>query len=290
MSRQEGSSFRIKPESRSVLSHKHRKDRIYVLSADSALASDVQERLGADVRLRGCAIRRPPETDFESTIAEINRMAPKTVSARLIILDVRKQTLPWLQSAYNKIIGYNRMDLNEHCYCILIGDGPANLFENDRGLDVFAPYLAKHRADYLPAMYFFDPFLHYTPAELPPASALDSNLTIPTCLPQRLAGEFKEDDITVGDIRKFFRAATVRYERKQAARERRSHQLVELLTKRICEQFDQPEEVVNSWITPAGYSVSGEPLRLHIYPLFFEDWAVELFLAAKEFQTPNRKQ
>ena len=39
-------------------------------------------------------------------------------------------------------------------------------YQNGRGLDVFTIYLGAHRVDYHPAVFFFDPLLHYQPGEL----------------------------------------------------------------------------------------------------------------------------
>ena len=148
-----------------VLSHKNRRDLIYVFTVDPGLGLDVQERIAFDHRTSGCEVVLPEGDGISAAVAEIERAAPRTVSARVIVFDVRSYTLPRLLHAYNKIVGYNRMDLNEACYSIVIGDGPSNLFQAGRSMEVFTDHLRKHRQDYHPAVFFYDPFMHYTIAE-----------------------------------------------------------------------------------------------------------------------------
>jgi len=143
---------------------------------------------------------------MRQTINYIEKTASDTVFSRLLIFDVRKFTLPKLHRCYNKIVGYNRKDFNRLCYTVLIGDGPLNLFQAGKSLDVFVSHLAAHRVDYHPAVFFYDPFLHYEPNEVPPPGIGDEFL-IPDKVPQRLVPYFQEgQDMQVGKARRFFRA------------------------------------------------------------------------------------
>ena len=124
-----GGLFRLVSEGLDILSHPNRKNRIHILTLDNILATDVYERLDCDPRMKYFQFARPQKTKLKETVAEIDSMARDTVSSRVLIIDVRKRTLPMLQKVYNKIVGYNRRDLNKLCYTILIGDGPVNLFQ-----------------------------------------------------------------------------------------------------------------------------------------------------------------
>ena len=251
-----------------ILSHSRRRNNIHILTLDRILADDIYERIRSDPRTESCTVKRPTK-GIQHGADEIEAMAPDTVLSRLLIIDVRKSTLPMLQSAYNKIVGYNRRDINRLCYVILIGDGPINLFHSGKCLDLFVPYLAKHRLDYYPAAFFFDPFLHYEPDEI---SRNPTNLVslLPVRLPKRLAYYFKEQAITVDDIRKFFRATG----KPQQFKQKRHKKLTDLFKKRIEKQFSNEQCDLDALFTHDGIRLATE--RLHLYPIFFEDWVFEL--------------
>ncbi|MFH1615703.1 MAG: hypothetical protein ABIG61_11555, partial [Planctomycetota bacterium] len=128
-----------------MLNHPDRKNRINIITLDTVLANDIYERLKYDSRLAGTELVLPPTNSKKITVEGLNEMAWDTVSSRLLIFDVRSQTLTRLQQTYNKIIGYNRCDLNLYCCTIVIGDGPANLFRSGGTAGVFLPLLAKLR-------------------------------------------------------------------------------------------------------------------------------------------------
>jgi hypothetical protein len=257
-----------------ILSHSKRRNSVHILTLDKALADDVSERIRTDVRMEGYTVKRPIE-DLRHAVEEIEAMAPETVTSRLIVIDVRKSTLPILQPAYNKVVGYNRRNLNSLCYIVLIGDGPMNLFQPGRNLDEFVPYLTKLRLDYYPAVFFYDPFLHYEPDELV-RTDVDLAALIPTKLPKRLAYYFKEQAATVNDIRKFFRAAG----KPQQAKQKRLKKLRDLYAKRSDVQFPNDQKNIEALFTRQGVQLATE--QLHLYPLFFEDWAFDLIQKARE--------
>jgi hypothetical protein len=251
-----------------ILSYSRRRNNIHVLTLDRILADDIYERIHNDPRMEGYTVKRPTK-GIQQGAEEIEEMAPDTVSSRLLIIDVRKSTLPVLQQAYNKVVGYNRRDLNRFCYTILIGDGPINLFHSGKCLDAFVPYLAKHRLDYYPAAFFYDPFLHYEPDEMP-RTAADLAALLPTKLPKRLAPYFREQAITVADTRRYFRATG----KPTKVRQKRLKKLTRLYEKRIDKQFPDNQCNLEAWFTRQGLQLATE--RLHLYPLFFEDWACDL--------------
>jgi len=258
-----------------ILSHNRRRDRIYIFTLDGILAVDLYERIHHDPRMKHCELIRPQRQTIPEAVAEIDSMTQSTVSSRLLIIDVRKATLPQLRRAYNKIVGYNRRDFNRTCFNILIGDGPVNLFQAGKSLDVFVSHLSDHRIDYHPAVFFYDPFLHYEPGEIPPPR-IHEEFVLPDSIPRRLALYFRNDpDIRVERIRSYFRAAG----KVEQIKEKRLRRLRNLYTKRIAEQFPHHKDQLKSWLSKEGIRLASE--KLHLYPLFFEDWVYDLMERAK---------
>lgn len=271
-------------EQHDILTHPGRRNKIYVLSVDPVLAADVYDRIHEDNRLEDCEIVRPHATGIREAVEEIGRIAPDTTTARLLILDVRRATLPKLRGVFNTIVGYNRKDFNKLCFTILIGDGPPTLFANGRGVDVFVLYLASHRVDYHPAVFFFDPLLHYEPGEIE-ARAIDDEFTLPDAIPRRLRPHFRRsDDVNVGKIRRFFRAAG----KDAETRHRRRRMLKRMYKQRIAEQFPGRENRLKAWMSRRGLHLATE--RLNLYPLYFEDWVHDLLQKARRnaSATPRR--
>ncbi len=262
-------------EQHDILTHPGRQDKIYILTLDLVLAADVYDRIHADSRLKDYEILRPRATGVREAVEEIGRMAPDTTKARLLVLDVRRATLPKLRGVFNAIVGYNRKDFNKLCYTILVGDGPPTLFGNGRGVDVFVLYLASHRVDYHPAVFFFDPLLHYEPGELE-ARAIDEEFTLPNAIPKRLRPHFRQNDnLDVDKIRRFFRATG----RDSETRHRRRRMIKRMYRKRIAEQFPGRESRLKAWMSHRGLHLATE--RLNLYPLHFEDWVDDLMRKAR---------
>ncbi|MHC4068296.1 MAG: hypothetical protein ACYS18_11680 [Planctomycetota bacterium] len=253
-----------------ILSYPKRKNIIHIISLDRILAADIYKRIDNHPKLQNYRLVLPKNNQPKEIIAEIDAMAPETVSSKLLIIDVRKDTLPWLRNQYNKIVGYNRKDFNNSCYTILIGDGPLSLFQAGKSLDVFVPHLSAHRIDYHPAVFFYDPFLHYEPDEITPA-AVDNQPYLPTKIPKRLVPYFKEkNDITVKHIRRFFRATG----KPEEIKKQRLQILIDLFQKRIEQQFPHHKDKSQIWLSKEGISLATE--KMHLYPLFFEDWVYDL--------------
>lgn len=266
-------------EKHDVLSHSQRKEVIHILTLDPILASDICERISNDHRLKHCKLKQSRERGIDPMIDDIDRMAKDTVSSRLLIFDVRTMTLPKLRSSYNRIVGYNRKDFNKRCYTILIGDGPKTLFQAGRSLGVFVSHLSAHRVDYHPAVYFYDPFLHYEAGEIHPP-CIGEEFLLPDKIPSRLTPFFRqEQDLSVDRIRQFFRATG----KAKEIRKERLGILKSIYKKRIAEQFPRHQDQLKDWLSKEGMRLASE--KLHLYPMFFEDWVYDLICKAKKRTT-----
>ncbi len=259
-----------------ILSHRDRGNRIHILTADPVLAADICERIHTDPRMKFCELIRPVKTEIRDVVEEVDGMARDTVASRLIIIDVRRITLTKLQWAFNKVVGYNRRDLNKLCYILLIGDGPWDLFHSGQGLDVFVILLAKHRRDFNPAAYFFDPLIHYEPGEIERAG-IDEAFVLPNAVPKRFAPHFRQDpEMDVEKIRRYLRAC----DKDEEVRKKRLRKFRSMYKKRIAEQFPGREEQLKPWLSKKGIKLASE--KLNLYPLFFEDWVYDLIQKAAE--------
>jgi hypothetical protein len=268
-------TYHLTDDKYDILSHRARGSRIHVLTLDPVLAADVCERIGHDPRLKGCHLIAPRQTRIRQAVEEVESMAQDTVFSRLLVIDVRKVTLPKLRRAYNKVVGYNRRDLNKLCFIILIGDGPGELFYGRKTLDVFVPYLAAHRVDFHPAAFFFDPFLHYEPDEIE-RPGIDDEFVLPDKIPRRLIPYFKDQDIGVETIRRYFRAT----DKDEDLRDKRRRRLKSLYKKRIAEQFPGDQNRLKAWLSKKGLRLASE--KMHLYPLHFEDWVHDLMQKAAQ--------
>jgi hypothetical protein len=257
-----------------ILSHGARRPQIHILTLDMVLAEDVYERLHNHRKTRFYQLVIPKERHWKRRSDEIERMAIETTGSRLLILDVRKVSLPRLQQAYNKVAGYNRRDLNKLCYILLIGDGPLNLYQPDKPADVFVPYLADLRVDYTPAAFFFDPFIHYEPDEV--QSSIDDELVFSDALPKRLAKYFSESGLTVAEAREYFRAV----DEDDEIKNKRLRILAALFKKCFIEHFPNEKELFNGLLTKEGIRLATE--RMNLYPIFFEEWVNELMQKAAQ--------
>jgi hypothetical protein len=267
----------------SLLSHPNRKNRLHVLTLDPVLCEDVAARLADDPRTS--LVERVRPRGAEIRVEDVEALAQGTVKSRLLIMDVRSHTLPRLMTVFNRVIGYNRRDLNERCYTILIGDGPPALFGSQNSLDIFASLLARFRLDYHPAVFFFDPFTHYTHEERT-GLRLDGLHGLPQGLPTRLTKWFKEDNLSVAEVRRYFRADASTQARRAAQKALRTEKLLKLLEARIAEIAPGEEERLMPLLSRTGLRVQQEVLALNVYPLFFEDWAADLLQRAADRATP----
>jgi hypothetical protein len=265
-----------------ILSYQRRKPRIHILTLDRILSEDIYERLKEDKKTRFYEAAVAKQDKCRERLEEIESMVEQTTSSRLFIMDVRKVTLPFLHSAYNKIIGYNRKDLNKLCFTILIGDGPVTLFAAGKSPDAFVPHLARHRVDYNPAVFFFDPFMHYEPDEI--EASMDEYIELPTQLPRRFISFFPERGVTVEYVRRFFRAT----EQSEKVKKERLKVLAALYMKRMKDQFPQYKDRMHDLLTKAGLQIASE--KLNLYPIFFEEWVDDLMQKAAKPTTPGESR
>jgi hypothetical protein len=247
-----------------ILSHPNRQKKIHILTLDTVLADDVYDRIHHDPRMKRYHLISPfPD------ISDIHKAARDTVSSKVLILDVRSETLPLLQRAYTKVVGYNRRDLNRLCYIILIGDGPA--FQAGKSLDYFVLYLVAYRVEYSPAAFFYDPILHYEPNERL-YMGIDYKFTVSADIPKSLAPYFTGNpNPTMDEIRRFFRAPN---ESQQEVKAQRLQILINLYRKWLSKQFPGRKDQVKALFSKKGVRLASE--KLHLYPLFFEDWVHDL--------------
>jgi len=273
----------LKDNKQDILSHPARRDRIHVLTIDPILATDVCERIHADKRLKRCRLFRAHATHVRTAIEEIAQMAQDTIGSRLLILDVRRFTLPKLRGVFNAIVGYNRRDFNKLCYTICIGDGPVNLFQNGKALEVFVPYLSSHRVDYHPAAFFYDPFLHYEANENE-IRGIDEQYVIPAELPRRLIPYFQNgDNVDLSKIRRYFRAV----DKSDEVKSQRRRTLKRLYKRRFASQFPGRHEQMAALLSRDGVRVVTE--KLNLYPLYFEDWVYRLIQKARKNASAPRQ-
>jgi len=272
--------YTITDTKQDILSHHRRRDSIHVLTLDPALAEDVCERIGTDKRLKRCTLICPRAAGVEESLEAIERTAQETIFSRLIIFDVRRSTMPKLRRVFNAVVGYNRRDFNQLCYSICIGDGPLNLFRDGKFADAFVPHLAAHRVDFHPAVFFYDPFLHYEPDEVL-LQSIGDEFIISEAIPKRLAPYFKSEGVTVGTIRKFFRAV----DKDEETRKARRHMLRHVYKRRLAELSAGQEDQFKDLLSREGIRWASE--KMNLYPLYFEDWVCDLVRQARRNATPK---
>lgn len=263
-----------------MLKHKKRTDRIFVFTLDPVLAADIRERILTDPRSDDCEVVLPRQGQPPIGEKDFRELLQETISARLIILDVRRHTLPRVQQSFNRIMGYNRGDLNERVFSLAIGDGPTQLFAPGTGLEVCRPLLAKTRLDYGPAVFFLDPFIHYSHEEMV-ESGLNRRGELPTGIPRLLAGSFEEEDADVDQVRRYFRAAGVEPRGRLASRQRRQERLRKLFEKHLRKALGDHSEQCQAVLSHQGLELTDDTLRMILYPMHFEDWVVDLLTQAR---------
>lgn len=261
-----------------MLHHKNRKNRIHILTMDPSLLADIDERL-ADFHGLHAVERVVPGNGAAISPDDILKLARDTTASRVLIMDVRSQTLPQLQRAYSDIVRFNRPDFNRYCNTVLVGDGPRNFLHPAGGKKKLPAFLADLRIDYSPTAFFGDPFLYYTDDERQ-AMALERNF-LPQRISQRFDKYFKDDTPTVDQLRRYFRAANKDGDEKKEAEKHRRKVLKKLVAKIILDEFPEDAEPVRRALSKKGFAVPGEPLACNIYPFYFEQHVLEAFKKAR---------
>ncbi len=259
-----------------LLSHANRLDRIFILTQDPVLVCDVTQRIEADKHLAGLEIINPAIVDGLIKPDAVLKLAKDTVTARLLVFDVRSLTLPRLQGVYTRIVGYNRLDLNTLCYSLVIGDGPVRYPDDEKGIAIFHAHLSKMRIDYSPAAFFFDPLIHYSAHERRELQTLGLDET-PHKIPGAWAEVFKTGVASIEIVRAYLRGADVTGSKHKRTMR---HRLVEFEKSILAQaQSDYPQQTMGltKALTRKGCKLSGEALRLYLYPMRFEKWLALLW-------------
>lgn len=248
--------------------HPQRNQRIHILSLDPVLMIDVYERLHGHPGLEQVEIVVPGPDMKRISMEDVDRAAPDTRDSRTVIIDVQMNTVARLQGVYNKIVRYNRADLNLFCHIVLIGHGPIGLLDSPNGLDAFRPYVADMRNDYNPAVFFCEPFLHYTLEDMREVQQHD--LLMPPKIPNHLEEAFKGNP-TVEQVRRYLRATDIQDGMRKIKKQHRLGKMEKVFCKKIEEQFPSSKDDLRKGLSREGCGLPGEALRLNIYPFFFEE-------------------
>jgi hypothetical protein len=257
-----------------------RENRICLLSMDHVLAEDIQTRISEDYRLTGADVVVPQTANGVITPENVLKITKETVSARVLILDVRSLTLPRLQEVYNRASGYNRWDFNRGCYTIVLGDGIPEFPSPDVGVESFRKEFAKFRIDYSPVTFYFDPFIHFRRAE---RMELYSE-KIERCferIPSGMGRVFKEPVSNLSKVRAYFRASTPNVRGSSAVKHAREEKLKRVMTKMIRERFPSQKKDLLAAMSKDGCPLDGETLPLNVYPFFFEERISDLLIKAR---------
>jgi len=108
-------------------------------------------------------------------------------------------------------------------------------------------------------------------------AGIEDKFVLPDTIPRRLVPYFKKDqDIRVDKVRRYFRAAG----KTDEVGKRRLKKLRDLYRKRIAEQFPHHKDQIKAWLSREGIRLASE--KLHLYPLFLEDWVYELMQKATQ--------
>src|SRR4030042_4333549 len=112
-----------------MLHNRDRMPRIHILTVDRTLATDVYERLRGWPGMESIELICPVDDESDITVADIARLTMETMTSRVLIIDVRRQTKGRLQRVYSDVVRFNRPDFSQYCYSVLIGDGPVGLLD-----------------------------------------------------------------------------------------------------------------------------------------------------------------
>lgn len=246
---------------------------------DRVLLEDVDQRLHEFPGAESIQLVKPASNASGIKPQDILDLARDTTTSRVLIVDIRSQTIGQLQPAFSDIIRFNRPDFNHYCYTVLIGDGPRNFLHPDRGKKALPAYLSDLRINFSPAVFFGDPFLYYSDQEIQ-EMVIEHNFR-PEKISQQFEKYFKGDLPTVEHVRKYFRAAGKQGDEKIKEKTERQKLLNKLVTKMILDEFPDDRELVLKALSKEGLSIPGEILQCNIYPFFFEEWVLDLFEKAQ---------
>lgn len=253
-----------------MLHYRDRKKQIHIITLDDVLARDIFERLADCPDTASANLILPRDYTPEAIL----KSARDTTASKILIIDVRTQTKPRLQQSHSDIVRFNRPDLNNYCHTVLIGDGPSTFLLESHGVNAFQKYLAEIRIDYSPAVFFANPFIYYTQDELLQRAMYHDN-ALPEKIPQRLEKFFKKD-IPIKTVYEFFRAAGETGDEKLKKIKARRKKLKDIYLKLIAQDFPAEKDRLETALAKQGCDFHGEPLKLNIYPFYFENWIADL--------------
>lgn len=247
---------------------------------DPVLLEDVYERLSEFPGFEAVELIKPADGHSPIQPDDILKSARDTITSRVLIMDVRNHTQARLQRAYSDIIRFNRPDFNRYCYTVLIGDGPRDFFDPQRGTKTLPAHLADLRLNYSAAAFFADPFLYYSTDEIQKMIMEDRN-----CLPERVSQRFEKyfqgDRPKLKKIRRHFRAASKQGDEKTAEKNSRRKTLKRLFIKLVVDEFSEDKELIRQALSKDGLAVPGETLSCNIYPFYFESRVLKVLRQAK---------
>lgn len=262
-----------------MLHYRDRKRRVQIITMSPVIASDIYERLHNYPGMESVELILPGNGESEIKVEDIQNLARDTVKSSILIMDVCSWTRPQLQQAYSDIVRFNRPDFNRYCYSVLIGDIPLGYDRSQKVNDVHN-FLSDMRVDFSPAVFFINPFSHYSAEERETILTYRDKL-FPDKIPQRFGKYFKEQLPSFKRLAVYFRAADVQDDKKLIKRKKRLRVLKKLCIKMIEEDFPANKEQLMKGLSKEGYSMPGEPLSINIYPFFFEEWVLDLIKKAE---------
>jgi hypothetical protein len=163
---------------------------------------------------------------------------------------------------------------------VLIGDGPTDPPDSEKGLYAAGKYLSDVRVDYSPAVFFVNPFLYYSYNELQEMSIYHDN-ALSEEIPNLLGKYFKDNMIHTSQVYSYFRAAHYEGASRQLKKKERQHLLKTIFIKILDREFPKNKNILLKGISKEGAALTGEALRFNIYPFHFEEWVLDLLKKAK---------
>ena len=138
------------------------------------------------------------------------------------------------------------------------------------------------RLDFNAARFFYDPLVHYDASEKLGLALEHENELLET-VPGWLEKSFfvEDEDVTVRQVRPYFRADGIRGKEGRTKMRRRQRKLLRIYTRRIMNQVNCQGEDIAKCLSKEGLFLQGEALPLNVYPFHFEKHVAKLLKKAK---------
>lgn len=267
-----------------MLHYRDRQPKIHIITMDPVLADDVYERLNEYPGMESVELVRPGDDKSPITPQDIKEQARDTLTSRVLIMDVRRQTKARLQRPYSDIVRFNRPDFNRHCYSVLLGDGPVSLLTPGKGEEALYVFLSDMRVDYSPAVFFSSPFFYHSYKEIQEMAqdmAIRHEDLLLDEIPEHMQKYFKGHRLTGRQICDYFRAADVPDSKREEKRIERQEKLRRLHIQIAKDDFPTDRGRMIKAMSKEGCGIPGESLKVNIYPFFFEEWVLDLMRKAE---------